>query len=266
MSAKPSLAPATLLSAGFVDRGIWTFQVGGQLKHLEDMPDGPGVYAFAIEDRVVYAGVAVGGLRRRMRTYVRPGQRKTAGRINREIISTGAGQVRVMSAQPPNMVWEGLPVNGAAGLELGLIQTYDLPWNRRHTRSAVAVAEDEKILSLARDTLFPDISDLSTDEHAKIFCVEAASHYEAPEWAVTRYTNSLQSAKELAHRLNQRFGCVRLFERGIWGRSQIGWIAFWWSDVEYVGDVPQGRGFGIPAGNKKPVTYKNFEEQYLGFE
>lgn len=132
---KRSLDPDTLRLAGFEDLGDWALQNGGLLT-IHSAPVGPGVYAFVIDLRVVYVGVAIGGLRRRLRCYARPGNRKTATRINGEICAAlEQGQdVRVLAATPPAMMWNGLPINGAAGLELGLIQTYDLPWNRQHAR------------------------------------------------------------------------------------------------------------------------------------
>lgn len=35
------------------------------------------------------------------------------------------------TAVPGDLEWNGLPVNLSAGLELGLIQKYALPWNKR---------------------------------------------------------------------------------------------------------------------------------------
>jgi hypothetical protein len=39
--------------------------------------------------------------------------------------------IEVYTAVPPNLEWNGLPVHGSAGLELGLIRKYSLPWNVR---------------------------------------------------------------------------------------------------------------------------------------
>jgi len=38
-------------------------------------------------------------------------------------------------ATPSNLEWNGLPVSGDAGLELGLIETFSLPWNIRGVRA-----------------------------------------------------------------------------------------------------------------------------------
>lgn len=139
-SVKPHLDPFILSASGFREVGIWGLQDDGALMPLQKVPAGPGVYAFVIGNRVVYVGVAIGGLRRRLRCYARPGKRKTARRIRDEILKAVDRPVRAMCVQPSDTQWNGLPVNIAAGLELGLIQTYDLPWNRRHASMSVKAA------------------------------------------------------------------------------------------------------------------------------
>ncbi|MBB4369124.1 hypothetical protein GGD63_001912 [Bradyrhizobium sp. cir1] len=42
--------------------------------------------------------------------------------------------IDVYTAVPPDFECNGLPVHGSAGLELGLIKKYDLPWNVRSAR------------------------------------------------------------------------------------------------------------------------------------
>ena len=103
------------------------------------MPDRPlskavGVYAFAKEDVVLYVGVATMGLAKRIYFYGRPGvSQRTSLRLNRiiknELLS--AGFIDIYTAMPPDLEWNGLPVHGSAGLELGLIKKYALPWNMR---------------------------------------------------------------------------------------------------------------------------------------
>jgi hypothetical protein len=39
--------------------------------------------------------------------------------------------VEIYTAQPPDLMWNGLPVSGAAGLEVGLIKSFYLSWNIR---------------------------------------------------------------------------------------------------------------------------------------
>ncbi|CAN5585144.1 hypothetical protein BH10PSE14_BH10PSE14_40580 [soil metagenome] len=93
-----------------------------------------GVYAFVIDGEVQYVGVATTGLKGRLYGYSRPGRgQKTNIRIN-EIIRARlelAHHVEVFVATPEPAQWNGLPVDTCAGLELGLIKKYSLPWNVR---------------------------------------------------------------------------------------------------------------------------------------
>ena len=81
---------------------------------------------------VVYVGLANSGLKTRFDQYRRghKGQR-TSSRVKGLIINALAGgqQIKVLIAMPGTSVWNGLPVNTAAGLEGGLIQTMRPAWN-----------------------------------------------------------------------------------------------------------------------------------------
>jgi hypothetical protein len=44
---------------------------------------------------------------------------------------SGSEAIEIYVAMPPDLEWNGLPVNGSAGLELGLIEKFSLPWNMR---------------------------------------------------------------------------------------------------------------------------------------
>jgi hypothetical protein len=94
----------------------------------------PGVYAFAVDGWVRYVGLTRGALRTRLGHYVRghKGQ-KTSAHIKGRILETlRAGQpVQVLVATPPAFEWNGLPVDGAAGLETGLIRLIKPEWNRQ---------------------------------------------------------------------------------------------------------------------------------------
>jgi hypothetical protein len=93
-----------------------------------------GVYAFAREDTVLYVGVATMGLAKRLYFYVKPGaSQRTSQRLNEMLKKELAAvpHIDVYTAAPPNLEWNGLPVHGSAGLELGLIKKYNLPWNVR---------------------------------------------------------------------------------------------------------------------------------------
>lgn len=93
-----------------------------------------GVYAFAVDGRVVYVGLTRGALRTRLGHYVRghKGQ-KTSAYIKGRILETlsAGGSVQVLVATPPAFEWNGLPVDGAAGLETGLIRLIKPDWNRQ---------------------------------------------------------------------------------------------------------------------------------------
>lgn len=83
----------------------------------------------------MYVGLATMGLAKRLYFYGKPGAtQKTSLRLNevirRETMDRGA-VIEVYVATPPRLEWNGLPVSGDAGLELGLIQSFDLPWNMR---------------------------------------------------------------------------------------------------------------------------------------
>ena len=76
------------------------------------------------------------GLAKRIYFYGRPGVTQTTSiRINSKIKEELLAQrgVEIFIAIPENLEWNGLPVHGAAGLELGLIKRYYLPWNKRST-------------------------------------------------------------------------------------------------------------------------------------
>lgn len=85
----------------------------------------------------MYVGVATMGLAKRIYFYAKPGvSQRTSIRLN-EIIRSELGsgaQIEVLIAQPEDLEWNGLPVHSAAGLELGLIKAYALPWNMRSAK------------------------------------------------------------------------------------------------------------------------------------
>lgn len=98
------------------------------------MPDARGVYAMAKNGVAQYVGLATMGLARRFKFYIRPGKtQRTSIRLNallkEELQATEV--VDIYTVSPPDLAWNGLPVSGMAGLELGLIEGYNLPWNIR---------------------------------------------------------------------------------------------------------------------------------------
>lgn len=137
VQAKPPLHAETLLGAGFCRASGWTLDDTGLLVLTDALPKEVGVYAFVRAGVVMYVGVATMGLARRIYFYARPGvSQRTSLRLNGIIRHElqSAAEIDVLIAQPENMQWNGLPVHGAAGLELGLIKTYALPWNMRSAK------------------------------------------------------------------------------------------------------------------------------------
>jgi hypothetical protein len=74
------------------------------------------------------------GLAKRLYFYAKPGiTQRTSQRLN-GIIKSELQQVSftdIYTSIPPDLEWNGLPIHGSAGLELGLIKRFALPWNMR---------------------------------------------------------------------------------------------------------------------------------------
>lgn len=132
--AKPELLAETLLHAGFRWASAWRIDETDTLSLTKQLPKDVGVYAFVRSGIVVYIGVATMGLAKRFYFYGKPSvTQRTSLRLNatiREELSN-ARDIDVLIAQPEDMTWNGLPIHGSAGLELGLIKAYSLPWNMR---------------------------------------------------------------------------------------------------------------------------------------
>jgi hypothetical protein len=120
-----------LLHAGFHFLGEWKgqdedFQIDARA------PVDAGVYAFVVDDVVVYVGLTLRGLRSRLDGYRRGYERqKTNARVKtliREALAAGR-RVKVLVATPAAGEWNGLPVNTSAGLEAGLIARIQPAWN-----------------------------------------------------------------------------------------------------------------------------------------
>jgi hypothetical protein len=130
---KEPVSSAALINAGFISLGEWKI-VDGKIKLEKRAPHGAGVYAFVLDDAVVYVGVTHNGLQTRMDQY-RYGheKQKTNARINGLISSALANgsKVETLVAEPTASDWNGLPVDGAAGLEVGLIEIIQPVWNMR---------------------------------------------------------------------------------------------------------------------------------------
>ncbi|WP_235909084.1 GIY-YIG nuclease family protein [Brucella anthropi] len=92
------------------------------------------MYAFVKAGVALYVGVATVGLAKRLYFYGRPGiTQRTSQRLNAAIKTKLAGvdPIEIYVALPSDLEWNGLPVHGSAGLELGLIKKFALSWNMR---------------------------------------------------------------------------------------------------------------------------------------
>lgn len=123
-----------LTDAGFEFIGEWTQDPESVIRLDAKAPTLPGVYAFIVDDIVVYVGLTLSALKTRFDQYRRghKGQR-TSSRINGRIAETlkSGKKVKVLVATPEPSEWQELPVNTSAGLEVGLIQMIRPAWNIR---------------------------------------------------------------------------------------------------------------------------------------
>lgn len=122
-----------LLEAGFELLGECRSISDSAFSYTARPPQDPGVYAFAVDGVIAYVGLTRFGLRARLGHYIYGHeQQRTSARVKRLIIEAlAAGQcVSVLIARPPQLEWNGLPVDGAAGLETGLIKLIRPPWNQ----------------------------------------------------------------------------------------------------------------------------------------
>lgn len=131
---KPPLPLDTLIAGGFTLASRWLLSPDGDLVLEVPAPKAVGVYSFVRDGFAIYVGVATVGLHKRLYTYGKPGvSQRTNIRLNsflKEELSQSRS-IDIYVATPSDMEWNGLPVHGAAGLELGLINKYLLPWNMR---------------------------------------------------------------------------------------------------------------------------------------
>ncbi|MEW6689090.1 MAG: GIY-YIG nuclease family protein [Pseudomonadota bacterium] len=132
--AKPALSADDLVRAGFEFSAKWILSTKGDLAIEGTLPKAVGVYAFLKKGIAVYVGVATMGLAKRIYFYRKPGAtQRTSLRINRtlkrELLNVSF--IEIYTATPSDLEWNGLPVHGSAGLELGLIKKYELEWNMR---------------------------------------------------------------------------------------------------------------------------------------
>jgi hypothetical protein len=136
--SKRQLTTDELVGSGFELSAKWRLSSSGDISLDGALPKATGVYAFAKGGIVMYVGLATMGLSKRLYFYGKPGvTQATSQRLNKiirdELLT--ASCIEVYTAVPPNLEWNNLPIHGSAGLEMGLIKTYQLPWNMRGTGS-----------------------------------------------------------------------------------------------------------------------------------
>lgn len=129
--ALPVFSKSDLLNLGFEHIGRWSVVEDGIL--LDGIPPNePGVYAFLLNDRVVYVGLTQNGLKTRMGHYRRGHARqKTSARVKGLIsnaLSEG-GKVEVLTCIPGAVEWSGLLLQLAPSLEASLIGLIQPAWN-----------------------------------------------------------------------------------------------------------------------------------------
>jgi len=134
IARKKQLTVEELTTRGFVLAARWVLSEQGDLVLDRPISKDVGVYALAKGNIILYVGVATMGLAKRLYFYGKPGaSQRTSQRLNKTIKEElrTAASIDVYTASPPDFEWNGLPVHGSAGLELGLIKRYELPWNMR---------------------------------------------------------------------------------------------------------------------------------------
>ncbi len=133
--AKDFVRPAwdVLLKNGFTYHADWTLDPEGRLQTDRKASDDEGVYVFVVGEEVVYVGVS-DRLSRRMGNY-RIGHKaqSTSHRINALLLKEAqeGKVVRVLTAAPGAMDWNGFAIRIAYGLERILIEMFRPRWNLR---------------------------------------------------------------------------------------------------------------------------------------
>jgi hypothetical protein len=126
-----------LLKAGFHFLGEWKSGGEGIIVLENKAPSKAGVYAFVMDDHIVYVGITQRGLDKRFYGYRRGALRqRTSARVKQSIcdaLATGKC-IKILIATPDQLEWNGLPVDTAAGLEAALIRKFKPEWNKLNVR------------------------------------------------------------------------------------------------------------------------------------
>ena len=129
----PELKTDRLIASGFELSGRWELDTASRARFIGEAPKQPGVYAFAVDGKVLYIGSAQRGIAKRLRRYEITEIRLTAFRVRALITEAlrDGSEVAVFTIVPGSMRWKGLPVDLIAGLEEGLIRELRPEWNIR---------------------------------------------------------------------------------------------------------------------------------------
>ncbi len=131
-SGKPPLPVAELQRSGFHLAGQLARSGGGDVRLDANLPSAVGVYALASQGHALFVGNATNGLADRLQAIASPGtaqsdNQRLNGLIRAELARSPVIEIYV--AVPPELEWTGYFVHGSAGLELRLVERYDLPWS-----------------------------------------------------------------------------------------------------------------------------------------
>lgn len=130
---EPKPIPASiLLDAGFVKAANWSLGGTHGIELNESLPKLPSVYAFVVNDAVMYIGKSSKNLSSRFYYYKRPGKHQSTNIKMKErilgLLKSGVS-IEILIAHPEGTSWNGLPVSLVPGLEEGLIHRFQPPWN-----------------------------------------------------------------------------------------------------------------------------------------
>lgn len=152
-SSPPTLAD--LKKRGFT-RSASLYKQQETYKLEGELPKAPGLYLFVIDSIIKYVGIADSSLWTRVRRYResidriknRPDPEYTPRKVYTELLRflNLGKKVNIYTLQIRGKTrigtWKGLPIDRLHGLEAGLIETIDPPWNPRNKKGRVRRAEE----------------------------------------------------------------------------------------------------------------------------
>jgi hypothetical protein len=123
-----------LTAMGFIECGEWVAAQDQLVSNLLKCADAQNIlYAFVVDDAVMYIGKTVQSLRARMQGYRTPGQTQLTNVRNNQNLrnALGSGRRVAIYVLPDNglLYYGGFHVNLAAGLEDSLVRELQPPWN-----------------------------------------------------------------------------------------------------------------------------------------